>query len=316
MINEMQSSNQETKVWVTGHNGLLGSAIVNLLIKSDFEVLTVAKKDLDLRDRVSVDAFYEAKKPDFVIHCAAVVGGIEQNRKMPVEFLSDNILISTNVINAAHSHNVKQLINIGSSCMFPRNAAQPIREISLLQAPLEPTNEAFAIAKIASVKLVEFYRNQHNRNWVSVVPANLYGMNDHFDVRRGHVIPALIKKMHEAKLLNKQSVDVWGTGSPIRQFLYVEDAARVILNMLGNKMQLPLINIAGHNEISIKELVSVIKDVVGYPGAVKFDTLKPDGMPRKALDGRNSAMYFDFEPEPFGSGLSKTYQYFLNAANG
>ena len=301
------------RVWVAGHRGMVGSALVRRLATTGANLLTVDRSGLDLRQESAVRNWMAAHRPDAVMVAAATVGGIEANRTRPAEFLYDNLLIAANVIHAAAQTDVSKLLFLGSSCLYPRDAEQPIREEALLAGPLEPTNEWYAVAKIAGVKLCQAYRRQHDKDFIAVVPTNLYGPGDNFDVVAGHVIPALMRKMHEAKEEGGAGpVDIWGTGRSEREFLYVDDAADALVFLMERYSEADIINVAGGDTVTVAELARLVAAVVGYQGAFRFDTTKPDGMPRKALD---AARLRDAGWRPgisLRDGLVKTYGWFLS----
>ncbi len=264
---------------------MVGSAISRRLREMGFTNLVErTSSELDLRDQSAVNAFFNKEQPDFVVLAAAKVGGIVANNTYRADFIYDNLMIATNVIHAAYKHKVEKLLFLGSSCIYPKFAEQPLKEESLLTGALEPTNEPYAIAKIAGIKLCEAYRDQYGCNFISAMPTNLYGPNDNYDLKNSHVLPALIRKFHEAKEENKPSVEIWGTGSPLREFLHVEDLAEACVYLLENYNEKGFLNIGTGKDISIADLASMIKDVVGYEGELRFDTSKPDGTPRKLMD--------------------------------
>lgn len=273
------------KIFVAGSNGMVGSAIVRELQKSGFQnLLLTNSKELDLRNQADVAAFFEVNKPDFVFLAAAKVGGIHANNIYPAQFLYENMMIQNNVIHHAHLNNVKKLLFLGSSCIYPKYAEQPIREDSLLTGTLEPTNEAYAIAKISGVEMCKFYKKQYGSNFISAMPTNLYGINDNFDLNNSHVLPALLRKFIEAKNNNANEVSIWGSGAPKREFLYVDDLAKACLFLMLNYNEPETINIGTGEDLSIKELALLIKKTVGFDGNLVFDASKPDGTPRKLLD--------------------------------
>lgn len=247
-------------------------------------IIERTSSELDLRDQSAVNAFFESEKPDFVVLAAAKVGGIVANNTYRADFIYENIMIATNVIHAAYEHKAEKLLFLGSSCIYPKFAEQPLKEESLLTGALEPTNEPYAIAKIAGIKLCEAYRDQYGCNFISAMPTNLYGPNDNYDLQNSHVLPALIRKFHEAKEENKPTVEVWGTGSPLREFLHVEDLAEACVYLLENYNGKDFLNIGTGEDISIADLAAMVKDVVGFQGELRFDTSKPDGTPRKLMD--------------------------------
>ena len=301
------------RVWVAGHAGMVGSALVRRLGAAPAAVLSAARAELDLRDQAAVRQWVRRHKPQAVFVAAAVVGGIEANRSRPAEFLYDNLAIAANVIHAAASEDVEKLMFLGSSCFYPREAAQPIREDSLLTGPLEPTNEWYAVAKIAGVKLCQAYRRQYGKDFIAVVPTNLYGPGDNFDLAGGHVVPSLIRRIHEAKAAGCAPVVLWGTGRPRREFLYVDDAADALVHLMENYSAEEVLNVAGGEDVSIAELARAVAEVVGYTGGFTFDPSRPDGMPRKMLDdGRIRAT--GWRPQvPLKIGLQRTYDWFTSA---
>lgn len=275
----------KAKVYVAGHRGMVGSAIVRRLEKEGkYEIITASSKDLDLRNQVAVNSFFEKHQPDFVYLAAAKVGGIQANNIYRAEFLYDNLIMECNVIQAAHTNKVKKLLFLGSSCIYPKMAPQPLKEEYLLTGLLEPTNEPYAIAKIAGVKLCESYRRQYGDNFISVMPTNLYGPNDNYDLNNSHVLPALIRKFHEAKVEGKQEVVIWGSGSPFREFLHVDDLADACYYLMQNYNEESLVNIGTGIDLSIKDLALLVKKIVGFEGNLTFDSSKPDGTPRKLMD--------------------------------
>lgn len=273
------------KVYVAGHQGLVGSAILRKLTSEGYSnIVTRSFQELDLRDQTAVNEFFKKEQPEYVFLAAAKVGGILANNTYPVDFLRDNLLIQTNVIDAAYRYGSRKLLFLGSSCIYPKFAPQPIKEEYLLTGELEPTNEPYAIAKIAGIKLCQAYNRQYQTNFISVMPTNLYGPGDNFDLETSHVIPALIRKFHESKIKGKDQVVVWGSGKPFREFLHVDDLADACLFLMSNYNSSEIINIGTGKDLSIAELAYLIKDIVGYDGNIIFDTSKPDGTPRKLLD--------------------------------
>lgn len=271
-------------IWVAGHRGMVGSAIVRALKSQGREVLTVDRRELDLGDQTAVHKWVEQHKPSSIIFCAAKVGGIMANDTQPVDFLYDNLLIQNNTIHAAHQAGVDRLVFLGSSCIYPKFAEQPIQEASLLTGPLEPTNEWYAIAKIAGIKLCQAYMRQYGRSYVSVMPCNLYGPGDNFDLRSSHVLPALVRKIMAAKANGSTTVEIWGSGTPLREFLHVDDLAAGVLFCHDNYFGYEHINCGSEAEVTIKQLAETIAEVVGYKGQFIFDATKPDGTPRKVMD--------------------------------
>ena len=271
-------------VFVAGHRGMVGAALVRRLAQEDIELQTVARSEVDLRDQAAVFDWFAGKRPQVVFLAAAKVGGIVANDTLRGEFLYDNLIIAANVIHAAYLHGAEKLMFLGSSCIYPRLAPQPLREDSVLTGPLEPTNEPYAIAKIAGIKLAEAYRNQYGSDFISVMPTNLYGPGDNYHPEYSHVVAALIRRFHEAKLSGASKVVVWGTGTPLREFLYVEDLADACIYLMKNYSGDQLINIGTGEDITIAEFTRVVAAVVGYAGEISFDPSRPDGTPRKWLD--------------------------------
>lgn len=304
--------NKDSKIYVAGHRGLVGSAIVrNLQSKGYTNIITRTHKELDLTNQEAVRRFFEEEKPEYVFLAAAKVGGIHANNTYPADFIYENLMIECNVIKAAHDYNVKKLLFLGSSCIYPKMAPQPIKEEYLLSGYLEPTNEAYAIAKIAGLKMCQYFKRQYGDNFISCMPTNLYGPNDNFDLQNSHVLPALIRKFHEAKIENKPYVEVWGTGTPRREFLFVDDMADACVFLMENYDGEETVNIGTGEDITIRELAEIIKEVVGYEGELKFDTSKPDGTPRKLLDvSKLNELGWKYKVELI-DGIKKTYEWFL-----
>jgi GDP-L-fucose synthase len=271
------------KIWVAGHRGMVGAALVRRLESEDCEILT-APRTVDLRRQDATENWMRANKPDVVVIAAAKVGGILANSKCPADFLYDNMMIAGNIIRAAHEMDVEKLLFLGSSCIYPKFASQPITEDALLTGVLEPTNEAYAIAKIAGMKLCEAYRRQYGRDFISAMPCNLYGPGDNFDAENSHVIPALIRKAFEAKIVGAKNMTVWGSGTPRREFLYVEDLADALAFMLKNYSGLSHVNVGAGEDVSIADLAAQVAAAAGFKGGIIFDTSKPDGTPRKLMD--------------------------------
>lgn len=276
---------KSSKIYVAGHNGMVGSAIVRLLKQLNFtNLITRSSAELDLRNQEAVNLFFEETKPDYVFLAAAKVGGILANNTYRGEFLFDNLMITANIIHAAHTHSVKKLLFLGSSCIYPKLAPQPLKEEYLLTGLLEETNEPYAIAKIAGIKMCEAYRNQYGDNFISAMPTNLYGPNDNYDLQKSHVLPALLKKFHQAKIQGLKQVEIWGSGSPLREFLHVDNLAEACLFLMENYDGKQFVNIGSGTEITIKELALLIKELVGFSGDLVFDATKPNGTPRKLMD--------------------------------
>lgn len=276
---------KEAKIYIAGHRGMVGSAIMRQLqVKGYGNIVTHTSKDLDLRNQQAVADFFEKEKPDYVFLAAAKVGGILANNTYRAEFIYDNLMIQSNVIHNAWKYKVRKLMFLGSSCIYPKMAPQPLKEEYLLTGLLEPTNEPYAVAKIAGIKMCDAYRAEYGCNFISVMPTNLYGSNDNYDLHNSHVLPALIRKFHEAKVNDKPEVVVWGTGKPLREFLHVDDLADACLFLINNYDDSGLINIGSGVDISIADLANTVKGITGYSGKIVFDSSKPDGTPRKLLD--------------------------------
>lgn len=277
--------NKTDKIYVAGHRGMVGSAIVRKLQAEGFENLVLrTSAELDLRNQAEVNQFFVEEKPAYVFLAAAKVGGIQANNIYRADFLYDNLMIEANIIHAAHENNVQKLMFLGSSCIYPKMAPQPLKEEYLLTDELEPTNEPYAIAKIAGIKLCENYRRQYGDNFISVMPTNLYGPNDNYDLNNSHVLPALLRKFHTAKVEGAESVEIWGSGSPKREFLHVDDLADACYQLMQNYEGEEWLNVGTGEDISIKDLALTIKEVVGFEGELRFDASKPDGTPRKLMD--------------------------------
>ena len=277
--------NTNSKIYVAGHRGMVGSAIIRRLQQSGFNnIITRSSKELDLKNQQAVETFFVSEKPEYVFLAAAKVGGIVANNTYRADFIYENIMIQSNVIHYSYLNNVKKLLFLGSSCIYPKMAPQPLKEEYLLTGLLESTNEPYAIAKIAGIKMCDAYRSQYGCNYISVMPTNLYGPNDNYDLKNSHVLPALIRKFHTAKIQNQPAVEIWGTGSPMREFLHVDDLADACFYLMQNYNEPGLINIGVGEDLSIKDLALLVKKIVGYTGELKFDTTKPDGTPRKLMD--------------------------------
>ncbi|TDQ75472.1 GDP-L-fucose synthase [Sphingobacterium yanglingense] len=276
---------KEAKIYVAGHRGMVGSAIYQKLKQEGYtNIVTRTSKELDLRNQHDVATFFENEKPEYVFLAAAKVGGIVANNTYRADFIYENIAIQSNVIHQAHVHQVKKLLFLGSSCIYPKLAPQPLKEDYLLTGTLEPTNEPYAIAKIAGIKMCEAYRSQYGDNFISVMPTNLYGYNDNYHPENSHVLPALIRRFHEAKVNEVPEVTIWGTGSPLREFLFSTDLAEACVFLMNNYDEEQFINIGVGEDISIKDLALLIKTIIGYKGELNFDSNKPDGTPRKLMD--------------------------------
>jgi GDP-L-fucose synthase len=305
-----------SRIYVAGHRGLVGSAIVRELLARGFSnILVRTREALDLTNRTSVDHLFATEQPEYVFLAAAKVGGILANLSYPADFIRDNLAIQINVIESAFRHGVTKLAFLGSSCIYPKLAPQPIKEEYLLTGPLEPTNEWYAIAKIAGIKLCQAYRSQYNFNAISLMPTNLYGPGDNFDLRTSHVLPALIRKFHEAQSEAQPEVSVWGTGNPCREFLHVDDLASASLFLMQNYNEPEIVNIGSGEDLTIADLAQMVAHVTGYTGKILFDTSRPDGTPRKRLDvSRLHAMGWRHRI-PLEEGIRATYQWYLmNAA--
>ena len=305
---------RKSPVFVAGHKGLVGSAILRRLESEGFSDLRVAeRKDLDLRDQSAVDAWFEVERPKYVFLVAGTVGGIMANSTRPADFIYDNLMIHGTVVHASHSVGVEKLIYLGSSCIYPRETDQPITESSLLSGPLEPTNESYALAKIAGIKLCEGYRRQYGDDFISAMPTNLYGQGDNFDEINGHVLPSLMRRFHGAKEEQQATVEVWGTGKARREFLHVDDLADACLFLMDNYSDLEHINVGTGVDHSIQELAENIRDLI-YPEAeIVFDSSKPDGMPRKVLDVSKLTELGWKARVPLSEGLTSTYKWFCDA---
>lgn len=303
---------KESRIYVAGHKGLVGSAIVRNLKERGFTNLLVrTHKELDLKRQKDVEKFFEQEKPEYVFLAAAKVGGIHANSTYPAEFIYDNLMIESNIIHSSYKNKVKKLLFLGSSCIYPKFAEQPIKEEYLLTGELEETNEAYAIAKITGIELCKFYRRQYGCDFISAMPTNLYGINDNFDLETSHVLPAIIRKIHEAKINNKEEVVIWGTGKPLREFMYVDDLADALVHLMLNYSKEIHVNMGTGKDISIGELAEVVKEVIGYKGKIVNDLSKPDGTPRKLLDvSRLEATGWKYKIE-LKEGIEKTYKWYL-----
>lgn len=307
--------NLSDRIFIAGHLGMVGSAICRRLAASGFKyLLTQTRAELDLRDRRAVRAWFENARPDIVVDAAARVGGIAANNAHPVEFYLENVTIQNNVIEAAADYGVRKLLFLGSSCIYPKHAPQPIPESALLTGPLEPTNEAYALAKISGVRLCQYYARQYGKNFLSAMPTNLYGPGDNFNLETSHVLPALIRKFHEAKQAGAKSVVIWGSGTPRREFLHADDLADACVFLLENYDSPELVNVGCGEDVTIRELAEMVGRVVGYDGELEFDRSRPDGTPRKLLDvGRLSGL--GWRPRiGLEEGIRSTYAWFLENA--
>jgi GDP-L-fucose synthase len=306
----------DSKIYLAGHEGLVGSNILNKLKEDGYKnIITKSFKELDLRNQQATEDFFKQQQPEYVFLAAAKVGGIMANSTYTAEFIYDNLMIAANMIHASYKYKVKKLLNLGSSCIYPKMAPQPLKEEYLLSDYLEPTNEPYAIAKIAAIKLCRYYNEQYGTNFISVMPTNLYGPGDNFNLETSHVLPALIRKFHEAKVENQKHVEIWGTGEPYREFMFVSDLAEAVVFLMKNcdyKDVGEFINIGTGKDIQIKDLAVLIKDIVGFEGDIKFDTSKPDGTPKKLLDiSRINSLDWQANVN-LRSGIEKAYNWYLS----
>jgi len=303
---------KDSKIYIAGHRGLVGSAIMRRLKAEGYKnFLAHTHAELDLTRQEKVEEFFHEERPDYVFLAAARVGGIYANNTYPAEFIYSNLTIQTNVIHASYLFEVKKMLFLGSSCIYPKNCLQPMKEEYLLSGPLEPTNEPYAVAKIAGIKMCQAYNRQYGTNFLSVMPTNLYGPNDNFDLETSHVLPALIRKFHEAKIKGLSEVEIWGTGSPMREFLHVDDLADACLFLMKNYNKSEIINIGAGKDLTIKELAEMIARIAGFEGHLVFNTIKPDGMPKKLLDVSRLRSFgwrarIDLEQE-----IEKTYKWYV-----
>jgi GDP-L-fucose synthase len=305
---------KDSKIFIAGHRGMVGSAIMRKLESEGFSKIVVrTSKELDLRDQSAVKAFFETEKPDYVVLAAAKVGGIISNDTYRAEFMYDNLMIQSNVIESSYRNGVKKLMFLGSSCIYPKMAPQPLKEDYLLTGVLEPTNEPYAIAKIAGLKMCDAYRRQYGCNYISVMPTNLYGPNDNYDLKNSHVLPALLRKFHEAKTNKEESVTIWGSGTPFREFLHADDLAEACYYLMLNYDGEGFVNIGVGEDISIKDLAILIKDIVGYEGEIRHDLSKPDGTPRKLMDVSKITALGWKARIGLREGITKVYEDFLRA---
>jgi GDP-L-fucose synthase len=303
---------RESRILVAGYGGMVGSALVRALRERGHErLLLVDRSEVNLIEQAAVRRYFDQERPEFVFLAAARVGGILANNTYRAEFIYQNIMIAANVIHAAHEFGAKKLLNLGSSCIYPKLAPQPLKEEYLLTGELEPTNEPYAVAKIAALKLCESYRRQYGSNFVSVMPTNLYGVGDNFDPETSHVVPALIRKFHDAKVGNQPQVTLWGTGTPRREFLYVDDLADACCFLMGQYDDEPFLNVGWGEDLEIRELAAIIGDVVGFHGTLTYDASKPDGTPRKLLDA-SRLRTLGWRPRiTLRDGIARTYEWFL-----
>lgn len=304
-----QVMEKESKIYIAGHNGMVGSAIARALKSSGYKNLVLrSSKELDLRNQDVVNRFFREEKPEYVFLAAAKVGGIHANKTYKADFIYDNLMIQNNVIHQSFENKVKKLLFLGSSCIYPKYAPQPLKEEYLLSGQLESTNEPYAIAKIAGIKMCEFYRDQYNCNFISAMPTNLFGPNDNYDLQNSHVLPALIRKFHTAKIEDDEAVEIWGTGTPMREFLYVDDLAEACLFLMKKYNDSEFLNVGTGKDISIKELALVIKQIIGYKGDIVFNTEKPDGTPRKLMDVSKIQSLGWHHSTGLKDGISLTYK--------
>ena len=301
-----------SRIYVAGHRGLVGSAIYRLLKKRGFEnLITRTHSELELMDAVAVQNFFEETKPEFVFLAAAKVGGIHANSTYPADFIRENLVVQTNVIHESWRNDVEKLMFLGSSCIYPKLCPQPISEESLLTGELEPTNEAYALAKIAGIKTCQSYNQQYSTNYISVMPTNLYGINDNFHPENSHVLPALIRRFHEAKLADSESISIWGTGNPRREFLHSDDLADAVLFLMENYNDSEIVNIGCGEDQTIRVLAETIREVVGYSGSLEFDSSRPDGTPQKMLDISKIRVLGWTPAIPLKNGLEQVYQWYI-----
>ncbi|MEQ8819329.1 MAG: GDP-L-fucose synthase [Sumerlaeia bacterium] len=305
--------NKHDKIFVAGMRGLVGSAMARRLSARGYDnIVGPGSRELDLRDPIAVAEFFEQERPAYVVLAAAKVGGIYANNTYPAEFIFDNLTVQNNVIHTAYRFGVKKLLFLGSSCIFPKLAPQPLKEEYLLSGPLEPTNEPYAVAKIAGIKMCQAYNRQYGTNFISVMPTNLYGPNDNYNPMNSHVLPGLIRRFHEAKVNGAHEVVVWGTGKPLREFMYSDDLADACIYLLQHYSGSDIVNIGSGQEVSIARLAEIVKDAVGFPGRLTFDPTKPDGTPRKLLDlTKLHGLGYTKEPTPLTDGISQAYRDFL-----
>jgi GDP-L-fucose synthase len=307
---------KNSKIYIAGHDGMVGANMMSLLEQEGYNnIIGTGINEIDLRDQQKVDEFFLKEKPEYVFLFAARVGGIQANISAPAEFLYDNIMIESNVIHSSYKYKVKKLLFLGSSCVYPRESAQPMKEECLLTGKLEPTNEGYALAKIVGLKLCEYYNNQYGTNYIALMPPNLYGIGDNFSSKNSHVMAALIKKFYAAKEDNTDYVEIWGTGKARREFMYVKDVVNACLHFMNKYDQdslPPVLNVGTGGDVSILELVNIVKQIVGYSGEIKLDTTKPDGMPRKQVDVTKMKEFGWCPNYTLSEGISETYDWYLS----
>jgi len=302
-----------SKIFVAGHNGMVGSAILRELLNQGYtNIITVSHKEVDLTNQKKTYNFFKNEKPEYVFLAAAKVGGIMANNLYPAEFIYQNLMVEANVINACYKFNIKKLLFLGSSCIYPKNCTQPIKEEYLLSGYLEETNDAYSIAKIAGIKMCQSYNKQYNTNYISVMPTNLYGINDSYHLENSHVFPALIRKIHEAKIRGDKYIILWGTGSPYREFLHVDDLADACIFLMENYNDSEIINVGSGTDLSIKELAFLMKKYIGFEGDIFFDSSKPDGTPKKLLDVSKIHSLGWFHTIELKEGIIETYKNYLS----
>jgi GDP-L-fucose synthase len=299
------------RIWVAGHRGMVGSALLRRLADEDCEIVTAGREVVDLVNQSAVQDWMAQARPDAIVLAAAKVGGIKANADDPVAFLYENLMIAANILHAAHAADVQRLLFLGSSSVYPKHAEQPIREDSLLTGPLEPTHEGYALAKIAGLKLCQAYRTEFGRDWISAMPTNLYGPGDSYDPMSSHVLPALLRKFHEARHAGAASVELWGTGTPRREFLHCDDLADALVFLLKDYSGAQQINVGSGAEVTIRELATLIADVVGYEAELRFDATKPDGPPRKLMDSTRLHALGWNRARPLRDGIAQTYDHWL-----
>jgi len=303
---------QDSRIYIAGHRGLVGSAVLRRLRAAGYEnLLSAGREGLDLKDQAAVNYWFKANRPDYVFLVAGTVGGILANSTRPAEFIYDNMMIHATVVHAAHLYGVKKLLYLGSSCIYPRECAQPIKEEYLLTGPLEPTNEWYALAKIAGIKLCQAYRKQYGCDFISAMPTNLYGVNDNFNLQSSHVLPAMMRKFHDAKEQGRSEVELWGTGSPRREFLHVDDLADACLFLMQHYDAAEHVNVGTGEDLTIRELAGMVRDVVHPAATIRFDPSKPDGMPRKLLDVERLHALGWRHRIALADGIRSTYAWFL-----